>query len=150
MTLYDIYIMVRDNLGMGTLLVIVILSLVEVSKIKINPLSFIGNVLNRDIRKKMDSQAVQIAELSDKVSGVDNELKEDKAMSARYRIIRFEDEIRHDVLHTKEHYDQIIIDIDTYEKFCKKNSWFRNNQAHWAIATIKRKYEEHNMDNSFL
>ena len=101
MTLYDIYIMVRDNLGMGTLLVIVILSLVEVSKIKINPLSFIGNVLNRDIRKKMDSQAVQIAELSDKVSGVDNELKEDKAMSARYRIIRFEDEIRHDVLHTK-------------------------------------------------
>jgi hypothetical protein len=123
MTLYDIYIMVRDNLGMGTLFVIVILSLVEVSKIKINPLSFIGNVLNRDIRKKMDSQAVQIAELSDKVSGVDNELKEDKAMSARYRIIRFEDEIRHDVLHTKEHYDQIIIDIDTYEKFCKKNIW---------------------------
>ena len=150
MTLYDIYIMVRDNLGIGILFLVVLMSLIEVSKIKINPWSCIGNIFNKDIRNKMDLQAKQISELSDKVTGVDNELKEDKAMSARYRIIRFDDEIRHGVIHTKEHYDQIIVDIDVYEKFCKLNPWFRNNQAHWAISNIRKRYEEHNMDNSFL
>ena len=86
----------------------------------------------------------------DKISDVENEVSEDKAMSARYRIIRFEDEVRHGTLHTKEHYDQIIVDIDIYEAFCKRNPDFRNNLAHKAISNIKRMYDVHNDDNSFL
>lgn len=56
MTLYDIYVMIRDNLGMGAFVVVVLFSLVEVSKIKINPWSWVGNLFNKELRSKIDSQ----------------------------------------------------------------------------------------------
>ena len=150
MTAYEIYIMVRENLGVGAIGLIIIMSLVQSSKIEINPWSWIGNIFNKELRKKIDSQGEQIDSLSDKISGVQKEVNENAAMSSRYRILRFDDEIRHKVLHTKEHYDQIIVDIDIYEAFCKRNPDFRNNLAHKAISNIKRMYDVHNDDNSFL
>lgn len=150
MTLYDIYIMVRDNLGIGAVGLVVVLSLIEFSKIEINPWSWLGNIFNKELREKIDSQGTQMNELTQKVSHIQNEVNENAAMSSRYRILRFDDEIRHEVIHTKEHYDQIIVDIDIYEKFCKRNPEFRNNLAHMAIANIKKMYDKHNADNSFL
>ena len=157
MTAYDLYVIVRENLGMGALGLVVLFSLIEVSKIKINPWSWIGNLFNKELRAKIDLQAQQIEALNAKIELVDNkvsavkkEVNENAAMSSRYRILRFDDEIRHKTIHTKEHYDQIIVDIDVYEMFCKRNPDFRNNQAHNAIANIKRMYDIHNSDNSFL
>ncbi len=150
MTAYEIYIMIRENLGIGAVGLIILMSLVEFSKIKINPWSWIGNIFNKELRNKIDSQAKQIDDLAKQVSDVQTEVNENAAMSSRYRILRFDDEIRHKVLHTKEHYDQIIVDIDIYEAFCKRNPDFRNNLAHKAIGNIKRMYDVHNDDNSFL
>ena len=150
MTAYEIFLLVRENLGIGALVLIVVMSLMEFTKIKINPWSAIGNVFNRELREKIDRQGEQISDLADKITDVKREVTANDAKGARYRILRFEDEIRHQVLHTKEHYDQIIEDINTYEIFCKDNKWFANNQAHWAIATIRKRYDEHNVDNSFL
>lgn len=150
MTLYEFYVVIRDNLGMGAVGLIAIMSLVEVSKIKINPISWLGNLFNKELRCKIDKQAEQIGSLTEKVKSVETEVNENAAMSSRYRILRFDDEIRHKKLHSKEHYDQIIVDIDIYEAFCKRNPNFRNNLAHKAISNIKRMYDEHNVDNSFL
>lgn len=150
MTLYEFYVVIRDNLGMGAVGLIALMSLVEVSKIKINPISWIGNLFNKELRCKIDKQAEQIDSLTEKVKSVETEVNENAAMSSRYRILRFDDEIRHKKLHSKEHYDQIIVDIDIYEAFCKRNPNFRNNLAHKAISNIKRMYDEHNVDNSFL
>lgn len=150
MTLNDIAVIVRDNIGLGSVVIAVLMSIVQVSKIPINPWSWIGNAFNKGLTETIKEHGEKIDKLSSKIDDIENQISEDKAMTARYRIIRFDDEIRHGVLHTKEHYDQIIVDIDTYEEFCKKNPWFRNNQAHLAISNIKHKYEEHNLDNSFL
>lgn len=150
MTAYEIYVLIRENLGIGTLGLIVILSLIQVSKIEINPWSKLGNAFNKDLRNTVDEQSKQIEDLQTKLSEVKTEVNENAAMSSRYRILRFDDEIRHKTLHTKEHYDQIIVDIDIYEAFCKRNPDFRNNLAHKAISNIKRMYDEHNVDNSFL
>ena len=150
MTLNDIAVIVRDNIGLGSILIAILMSIVQVSKIPVNPWSWIGKVLNKDLSYEIKEHGQKVDNLSNKIDDIENQISEDKAMTARYRIIRFDDEIRHKTLHTKEHYDQIIIDIDTYEEFCKKNPWFRNNQAHLAISNIKHKYEEHNVDNSFL
>ena len=150
MTLNDIAVIVRDNIGLGSIVIAIIMSIVQVSKIPVNPWSWIGKVLNMDLAYEIKEHGQKVDKLSGKIDDIENQISEDKAMTARYRIIRFDDEIRHGVLHTKEHYDQIIVDIDTYEEFCKKNPWFRNNQAHLAISNIKHKYEEHNVDNSFL
>lgn len=150
MTAYEIFLLVRENLGIGTVLIIGLMSLMEFSKIKINPWSAVGNIFNKSLREKIDKQGNQISELASKINDVQTEVNENAAMSSRYRILRFDDEIRHGVLHTKEHYDQIVVDIDIYEKFCKRNPEFRNNLAHMAIANIKHKYDLHNLDNSFL
>lgn len=150
MTLNDISVIFRDNLGIGSVLIVIIMSLIQIAPIPVNPWTWIGNAFNKDLLVTVKEHGEKIDKLSQKIDDVENEISEDKAMTARYRIIRFDDEIRHKVLHTKEHYDQIIIDIDTYEKFCKENPWFRNNQAHLAISNIKKRYEEHNADNSFL
>lgn len=150
MTAYEIYVMVRENLGIGLLGLSVIFSLIQFSKIEINPWSIIGNVFNKELREKVDEQSQQIDTLTDKLNNVQTEVNENAAMSSRYRILRFDDEIRHGQLHTKEHYDQIMVDIDIYEAFCKRNPNFRNNLAHKAISNIKRMYDVHNDDNSFL
>lgn len=150
MTLNDIAVIVRDNIGLGSIVIAILMSIVQVSKIPVNPWSFIGNVLNKDLLLEVREQKKNLESLSSKIGGIEDRISETDAKAARYRIIRFDDEVRHQVLHTKEHYDQIIIDIDTYESFCKDNEWFVNNQAHWAIANIRKRYEEHNVDNSFL
>lgn len=150
MTAYDIYVMVRENLGVGAIGLIIIMSLVEVSKIKVNPWSWIGSIFNKELKGKIDTQGEQINALAEQITNVQTEVNENAAMSSRYRILRFDDEIRHGQLHTKEHYDQIMVDIDIYEAFCKRNPNFRNNLAHKAISNIKRMYDEHNVDNSFL
>lgn len=150
MTAYDIYVMVRENLGVGAIGLIIIMSLVEVSKIKVNPWSWIGSIFNKELRGKIDTQGEQIDALAEQITNVQTEVNENAAMSSRYRILRFDDEIRHGQLHTKEHYDQIMVDIDIYEQFCKRHPDFRNNLAHKAISNIKRMYDVHNDDNSFL
>ena len=150
MTAMELYVIVRENLGVGVAGLVVIMSLIEFSKIKINPWSFIGNMFNKELRSQIDSQGDQINALSEKVSNIQTEVNENAAMSSRYRILRFDDEIRHGTLHTKEHYDQIMVDIDIYEAFCKRNPDFRNNLAHKAISNIKKMYDVHNDDNSFL
>ena len=150
MTAMELYVIVRENLGIGVAGLVVIMSLIEFSKIKINPWSFIGNMFNKELRSQIDSQGDQINALSEKISNIQTEVNENAAMSSRYRILRFDDEIRHGTLHTKEHYDQIMVDIDIYEAFCKRNPDFRNNLAHKAISNIKRVYDVHNDDNSFL
>lgn len=150
MTAYEIYVMVRENLGIGAVALSVIFSLIQISEIKINPWSIIGNVFNKELREKVDEQSQQIDMLTDKLNNVQKEVNENAAMSSRYRILRFDDEIRHGILHTKEHYDQIMVDIDIYEQFCKRHPNFRNNLAHKAISNIKRMYDVHNDDNSFL
>lgn len=150
MTLGEFFAIIKDNLGVGSVIIAVLMSIVQVSKIPVNPWSWIGKVLNKDLIQEVKKQGKKIEELYQKMGGIENRITESDAKAARYRIIRFDDEVRHQVLHTKEHYDQIIVDIDTYETFCKDNEWFVNNQAHWAIANIRKQYEEHNKDNSFL
>ena len=150
MTAYDLYVLVRENLGMGALGLVVLFSLIEVSKIKINPWSWIGNLFNKELRAKIDQQGEQIDSLSVKIADVQTEVNENAAMSSRYRILRFDDEIRHGTIHTKEHYDQIMVDIDIYEGFCDRHPDFKNNLAKNAISNIKRVYVLHNNENSFL
>ena len=102
MTAYQLFIMIRENLGIGALGLIIILSFIEISKIKINPWSWIYNMLNKELHAKLDEQSKQIDKLSTKISEVEKETNENAAMSSRYRILRFDDEIRHKVLHIKD------------------------------------------------
>lgn len=143
MTLNDIVILAKDNSGIVAVCVLVLISLVEVSPIKINPWSFLGNMFNKGVIDKMDK-------LEQDVADVKKEIAESSAVTSRYRILRFDDEILHEVRHTKEHFDQILFDIDVYEGFCEEHPDFKNNLAVMSIRHIKEVYQKCSTDNSFL
>ena len=122
---------------------VIVMSLVEISPIKINPWSWLGNMLNKGILAKLEKVEKDVAE-------VKREVGESTAVTSRYRILRFDDEILHDIRHSKEHFDQILLDIDVYEKFCEEHPDFKNNLAVMAIKHIKEIYQKCSRENSFL
>lgn len=107
-----------------------------------------------EIRSEMDKKMNRLDEKLDYVSDSITEMKKDtgktKATSCRYRILRFDDEIRHDELHTKEHFNQILEDITEYERYCKSHKEYINNKATLAIENIKNVYRKCNENSSFL
>jgi hypothetical protein len=127
MSMYEIF-------ANGGISVIIILSLIQIAPIKVNPWSAIlravGRAINKDVLDTLD---------------------EEKANTRRYRIMRFDDEIRHNKeKHTEEHFNQILADIDYYEEYCAKHPEYPNNKSVSAIKNIKRTWEKCKRDNSFL
>ena len=112
---------------------IIILSLVQVSPIKINPWSFIakhiGRALNEEVFDRLDLEA---------------------AITSRVRILRFNDELLRDEEHTKEAYDQVLSDIDVYEAYCASHPDFKNNRTKMSASYIIASYQEHLEKHDFL
>lgn len=100
-----------------------------------------------EIQKELKGQ-MQL--LSDKMDNLSKSNGEGMAYTWRYRILRFNDEIVQGNRHTKEHFDQILEDIDNYEKFCKNNPEFPNNKAVLAVKNIKDIYDRCVEENDFL
>lgn len=131
--------------GGGVLLIL--MTLIQITPIKFNPWSWIGRRVGRLLN----------GEVIDKVDNLTKELDEHKKNSAerdatqcRSRILRFGDEILHGVLHSHEHYLQILLDVDAYEEYCDAHPDYRNNVATATIKHIKKMYEKHLEEDSFL
>ena len=77
-------------------------------------------------------------------------LDENKAITARVRILRASDEILHKMKHSKEWFDQLNDDITYYETYCNTHPDFRNNKATHAIASIDKVYAKCIEENDFL
>lgn len=131
--------------GGGALLIL--MTIIQISPIKINPWSFlakkIGRAINGEVIEKVDDLGKELADHKAKSA-------EREATLSRTHILRFGDEILHGVPHSKEHYQQILIDIDAYEEYCDDHPDYKNNVAVETIKHIKRKYREHLEDDSFL
>ena len=103
---------------------------------------------------KLDTLNTSIHALSDRVDRKDDELRavieENKAVTARVRILQASDEIRHKLKHSKEWFDQINEDITFYEAYCAAHPQFKNNQAVHAIANVNEVYANALRCNDFL
>lgn len=124
---------ISEIISGGGITVLVVLSLIQISPLKINPWSAIAKAIGRALN----------VELSNKID-------ENEAKNARYRIIRFDDEIRHNKMHTEEHFSQIMDDITDYERYCREHPDYKNSKAVSAIAKIKSTYEKCKDQNLFL
>ena len=118
------------NLGNLSILLFLVLSLVEISPIKINPWSALCKWLQRQLSL--------------------DEIKEDLMDSRRTRIIRFDDELIEKRPHRKDMFDAILVDCDKYERFCKSHKGYVNSVADDSIKHIKEVYAELKRDNTFL
>lgn len=107
--------------------------------------------------KRHDEKKGKTAELEKKIDGIqkdiDNlrsEIKKGDALQARRRILRFNDELLSGLKHSKESFDDIIEDLDVYEKFTNANPDFINNRCVLAKQHIKETYLKCEKEASFL
>lgn len=112
-----------------------IMTMLEVSKIPINPWSAIGRFINREI---IEGQKACNA----KVDALSARMDESEIKAARMRIQRFADELYSNVEHSKEHFDLILMDITEYNNYCDTHSGFINEKTKVAQEIILDIYEQ--------
>lgn len=91
-----------------------------------------------------------IAEISKQQQGLSKKIDENEAKGARRRILRFADELLQKKKHTKDYFDDVLADIDMYDRYCKANPDFPNNRTMMAEANIKTAYKERLEEHDFL
>lgn len=91
-----------------------------------------------------------IAELSKKIDAVKNELREEKAISARVRILDFMNSLLENHKPTKDAFDQTMSDITAYDNYCDTHPDFKNNQTASTVAYLEKNYQERLEKHDFL
>ena len=77
-------------------------------------------------------------------------MDKDDADECRTRILRFADELRRNVKHSEEFFNQILADISHYKNYCRTHPDYKNDKAVNAIAKIENVYQKCMEENSFL
>ena len=119
------------------------LGMIKIPVIQINIWSIVGKAINGEVLQK-------VKELSDSFEKHISLAEEEKIRDARARILRFNDEVLLNRKHSKEHFEEILQDIDMYEKYCNDHPNYKNNKAVFAIDTIKEVYKKCLKDKDFL
>lgn len=88
--------------------------------------------------------------LASRIDALADRLEEADAIDCRVRILNFADSIKTGQLHSEESYDQVLTDIDTYEKYCQDHPKFPNNKTVISIALIKSTYKGRLQKHDFL
>ena len=136
-------------------------TLIQFSPLKINPWSWIGNILkaiwrsfcrslNADVLSKLESVEKSQQETKRKLEThimLDDEREADKV---RASILHFNNELLRDIPHTKEEFVEILCKIDWYNNYCKTHEEYRNCRAVHAIANIEWVYDERLKKHDFL
>lgn len=127
--------------------ILVILTLVQISPVKINPWNaiarWVGKAINGEVLEKLESVEKRM----------NAHIKADDERDAdlhRARILQFNTELLRDIKHTKEDFTEILYNIDCYERYCKEHPEYQNNRAVHAIANIGRVYDERLEKHDFL
>ena len=128
-------------------ILIVLTGMVKIPKVELNIWNWLGRIIGRSINGEVMEQ---VKKLASEVDTLKKEEELERARQARQRILRFNDEILFNKRHSKEHFDEILDDIDTYEEYCNAHEDYENNKAVLAISTIREVYKECLRDHDFL
>ena len=138
---------VSEIVGDATLLLVGLSAFIEITPIKINPISavlkWIGSKINGEVIDKVNK-------LEGDINRIEYTEGERYAKSARTRVLRFGDEVIHGVKHSKEHFDDILLDIHEYDNYCEEHPEFENDRMQLTAMHIKETYARCMKENSFL
>jgi len=131
----------KEILMEGGSVLAVLLTIVQIAPVKINPWSkiakAIGNALNGgDVMGKLEEHIK-----------MDDERNADMH---RARILQFNTELLRDAKHTEEDFNEILYNIDCYERYCRDHPEYQNNRAVHAIKHIKNVYDTLQETHDFL
>lgn len=136
----------KDGVSIGGLVLIVALTLIQLSPIKINPwdiiLHWIGDRLNSNITRKVEA-------LEGKLDKHIAESAERDLKDTRAQILDFCNSCMNGRKHTKEEFDFVVKRCDDYEVYIEEND-IRNGVIESAMREIRRLYDKCIQNNSFL
>lgn len=146
MTIQEIAESVVADRGPIILVVMLMMTFVEITPIKLSPwtaiFNWFGKRLNKDVTDKIDK-------IGEKLEHHIKESEEIELKTRRMSILDFSSSIIRGVNYHKEKFDFMINECDQYEKYCKDND-IKNGVAEASIAEIRRIYGEHLRNNNFL
>ena len=144
----------KFEIALGSGILIVALTLIEITPIKINPWSWIagkiGKALNRDLVGKIDTLEEKITSLETKIEQVEEGSIMRDIVNSRNRILQFGDDLCHGINYSKEHFEQILLDITNYNDYCATHKEFKNHVTEHTTRVITRIYEKNLENNTFL
>lgn len=133
MTLMDVWRLIQHNSKIITIVIIILLSFIEVSKIKINPWSSIG---------KLFGKFLGITAVSNKLDALEKKVDENQATTIRVRILQFENELQEGQKKSKDSWDQVMDDIRRYEIYTATHPDFKNNITIASTQHIMHEYRK--------
>lgn len=157
MTLWEI-------IGSGGAGLVVLLTLIQIVPVKVNPWSSIaraiGKAINGDsiepiiehvtaLETKVDELEKQTQAATEKLALSQQKIEESLATAKRVRILRFGDELQRGILHSKEHFSQILTDITEYERYCAAHPEYPNEKATVTCKVIMENYADRLQKNDF-
>lgn len=134
---------IKEILLSGGGVLLVLMTLIQIAPVKLNPWSWFGNQINKDL-------LAEIKTMKSEIDTIRDENREVHAKDCRVRILRFADEIYLEQPHSQEHFKQILGDITHYERYCESHPEFENQIAVSAIEQIKESYNKRLRRHDFL
>jgi hypothetical protein len=125
-------------------------TLIKIPKLEVNLWGLIGKGINKETNEKLDRIMAQQMQTQDKLEKHIAQDNERYAISCRYRILHFNDELLHGIKHSKEHFDQTLSDITEYDSYCAKHPDFKNQITIHATKNILQTYDKCTAEASFL
>lgn len=113
-----------------------------------------GKTRNAVIDKRINEIEAKIDEgfdkVNDQIADIRFDVQLERVKNARIRILRYSDEITSGIEHSKESFDQTLIDMDEYEDYCRVHPEFENNRTTLANQRIRDVYKKLLKENAFL
>ena len=109
--------------------------------------TFLTNLFQKP---EMTKVLEEVTKVNGRVESLQACMDKNNAINSRTRIMRFDDELYNNMKHSKEYFNQILDEIDSYEKYCGTHPEFENNQAMAAINHIRTIHQKCWDEHSFL
>lgn len=103
------------------------------------------------VKPEMDSLHSTMDTLQTSIDTIQEDRLRDKADEARRQILLFNDELLRGVKHSKEHFDNVLLDVNEYTRYCNRHAGdYENAKCVLAIEEIKRCYAVCEAEGKFL
>ena len=166
MDLKSIFELVKNNGSTILIVITIILSMVEVSKIPLNPWKWIGkclkyfaktinNAINEDIYTELKEIKNNQKDLDDKINSVNDSLDSFKTETKlnvikdkRRQILRFYNECYRGIDHNREEFNWVRNVYNDYERMLNEMG-MKNGEIDDSYSYIMSDYYEHEKNHSF-
>ena len=137
-----------------TVILVLVSAFIEITPIKINPISsflqWVGDKTGARMIQRLDHLEKDVKDLSTKVDSMEAANDKRNAVACRVRIIRFGDECRIGSDHSQEAFEQVLEDINVYDRYCANHPEFKNHKTVTTSKIIIDLYEERFLKNDFV